>query len=287
MEEFLQLLIHAAADACVDSIRMLPFLFAAFLLLELLEQYSGSYISRILPAMKRFGPCIGAALGCIPQCGFSVMAANLYAGGVISPGTLLSVFLATSDEAILILLGHPEQKTAILSILVVKIIIAITAGYMTDLLLGTSKAQHRSIENLCTNCGCHNRQGIFLPAWNHTIKLFIYIFIISALLNMIIDTLGVTFISDTLLGNDMLQPFFTALIGCIPNCAASVILTELYIGHVISFASIIAGLCTNAGVGLVVLFRINPKKRDSLRIAVILYAVSTGAGVILSLLSSF
>ena len=262
---------------------MLPFLFAAFLLLEGLEHYSSAWIRRTLTKIEKAGPVVGAVFGCIPQCGFSVMAANLYSGGVISVGTLLAVFLATSDEAVLILVGHPGNGTAIFSLLAAKLIIAIAAGYLADLFFARLISTKKEIEDLCHHCGCHNHHGILRPALNHTVRLFAYIFLCTLILNGVIEAVGLDSVSTFLLNGSILQPFLAALLGFIPNCAASVLLTELYLGSALSFASVIAGLCTNAGVGLIVLFKVNPDKKECVKFTGLLYACAVIAGVLLHL----
>lgn len=270
-------------DTTLDSLRMLPFLFVAFLLLEALEHYSTAFINNTLAKINKAGPLVGALFGCIPQCGFSVMASNLYAGGVISLGTLLSVFLATSDEAILVLIGHPGNGSSILALIVTKIIIAIIAGYIADFFLKGRISTKKDIGNLCTHCGCHDHHGLLRPALNHTLKLFAYIFVFSGILNFLIALLGLNTLSAFLLEGSLIQPFLAALIGFIPNCSASVLLTELYLNGALSFASVVAGLCTNAGIGLVVLFRVNKDQRENLKITGLLYLIAAIAGLILQL----
>ena len=279
----MELLEHIFLHTAEDSVRMLPFLFAAFLLLEGLEHYSSAWIRRTLTKIEKAGPVVGALFGCIPQCGFSVMAANLYSGGVISMGTLLSVFLATSDEAVLILIGHPGNGGAIAALLAVKIIIAIAAGYLADLFFAKFISIKKEIEDLCHHCGCHDHHGILRPALNHTVRLFGYIFICTFVLNAVIEGAGLESVSTFLLNGSIFQPFLAALLGFIPNCAASVLLTELYLGKALSFASVIAGLCTNAGVGLIVLFKVNPDKLECVKFTGLLYACAVIAGIILHL----
>lgn len=279
MEFIEHILLHTATD----SLRMLPFLFAAFLLLEGLEHYSGSWIRKTMMQIEKAGPVAGALFGCIPQCGFSVMAANLYAGGIISPGTLLAVFLATSDEAVLILIGHPGSGPQIAALIAVKLVIAIAAGYGADLLLSRFFINTREIEDLCHHCGCHNHHGIVRPALNHTVRLFAYIFLCTLVLNTVIEAAGLESVSTFLLNGSIFQPFLAALLGFIPNCAASVLLTELYLGGALSFASVIAGLCTNAGVGLIVLFKVDPDKKECIRFTVLLYICAAAAGILLHL----
>lgn len=279
----MNILLDVFWDTLQDSVRMLPFLFAAFFLLEALEHHSAAFVNRIFSRNNFAGPLVGAALGCVPQCGFSAMAANLYSGGVISLGTLLAVFLSTSDEAIILLMGHPGNTGAICRLLITKLIIAMVAGYVTDLFLTKRIVSPKHIEDLCSHCGCHNHHGILIPALNHTLKLFGYIFVFSGILNLQITLAGTDAISAFLLNGSTFQPFLTALIGFIPNCASSVLLTELYLNGALSFASVISGLCTNAGIGLLVLFKVNTDQKDNLSIIGLLYLFAAAAGVLLSL----
>lgn len=269
-------------DTCLDSVKMLPFLFAAFLLIEALEHYSGDLTAKILSKVGKAGPVVGAVAGCVPQCGFSVMASNLYAGGVISVGTLLSVYIATSDEAILIILGNPEYIGKVGSLLLAKVVIALIAGYITDLVFAKMITEKKECSDLCSKCGCHNdKAGILLPAWRHTFRIFLYLFVFTGVLNLCIEWFGIEQLSAFLLGNTIFQPVIAAIIGLIPNCAASVILTQLYLSGAISFASVISGLCTGAGVGLIVLFKMNKNKKENLKIVGLLIAFSVVAGIIL------
>lgn len=279
----MELLEHTFFHTVTDSVRMLPFLFAAFLLLEGMEHYSAAWIQNTLIRLKKAGPFVGSIFGCIPQCGFSVMASNLYAGGVISLGTLMAVFLSTSDEAVLILLGHPGHGKDIFILILAKIIIAVIAGYLADLCFTRFICTKKEIGDLCHHCGCHDHHGIVRPALNHTVKLFAYIFIVSFLLNLILEAVGLESVHTFLLGGSIFQPFLAALLGFIPNCAASVALTELYLGGALSFASVVAGLCTNAGVGLIVLYRVNESKKECVQFTGLLYVTAVAAGLLLSL----
>ena len=250
-------------DTGLDCLKMLPYLFVAFILIEALEHYSGEFTEKVLAKVGKAGPIFGAVAGCIPQCGFSVMAANLYAGGIISVGTLLSVFIATSDEAILIMLGNPDAVQEVGILLVAKVVIAIVAGYVIDIFFQKKISIPKESGNLCDECGCHEEE--------------------SGVLNLCIEIFGIEQLSTFLLGDTIFQPFIAAVIGLIPNCAASVILTQLYLNGAISFASVIAGLCTGAGIGLVVLFKINREKKENLKIVGVLYIISVIAGVILEI----
>lgn len=289
------MLAEVLMDTVIDSVKMLPFLLAAFLLMEWLEKYSGEYVNRILAKVGHAGPVVGALLGCIPQCGFSVVAANLFAAGIITPGTLLAVFLATSDEAVLILLGNPGKGQEILTLLITKVVIGTIAGYLIDLLIPKRHNHAADMERICADCGCHGHGsghehghkhgGIVRAALHHTVQVFIYLLIFTGILSLVIELLGVEKLSALLLGNSIFQPLIAAVIGMIPNCAASVMLTELYLNEAISFASVVAGLCAGAGVGLAVLFRMNENMKENLRIIGLLYAVAVISGILLQALN--
>ena len=279
----MELIIEVLHHTISESILMLPFLFVAFLILEALEHYSTPVMRRLLTKINKAGPLAGALFGCVPQCGFSVMATNLYAGGIASLGTLLAVYLSTSDEAVLLMLAHPGREKDILWLLSIKILIAVIAGYLTDVFLAPKIVTPKAIGNMCSDCGCHEHHGILKPAVRHTIQVFGFLLLFSGVLNLLIEAVGLDGISRCLLQGSILQPFFAALIGLIPNCASSVLLTELYLSGALSFASVIAGLCTNAGVGLVVLFRVNRNRKENMKILGLLYAIAVAAGVILSI----
>lgn len=277
-----------AIDTIWDCLRMLPFLFAAFFLIELMEHYSGSLAEKMLGKNGKTGPIAGAAAGVVPQCGFSVMAANLYAGGLISPGTLLAVFLATSDEAVLIILSDPGRIGKVGMLLGTKLFIAVTAGYVTDLFLRDVIEMKKSEGNLCTHCGCHNeKSGLLLPAWRHTRRIFVYLLLFTGILNLFIESIGIEQLSEILLGNTVFQPLIAAVIGFIPNCASSVILTQLYLNGAVSFASVIAGLCTGTGVGVLVLFKVNSHKKENARIVGLLFIFAVVFGIVLESIGIF
>ena len=277
------MLVDAVMDTTFDCLKMLPFLFVAFILIEALEHYSSDFTAKALAKVGKAGPVVGAVAGCVPQCGFSVMAANLYAGGIISVGTLLSVFIATSDEAVFIIMSNPERIREVGVLLAAKVIIAVTAGYIIDIFFRNQIATVKESGNLCKDCGCDEEDaGIWKPAWHHTIRIFIYLFIFTGILNLCIEIFGIEQLSKFLLGNTIFQPVIAAIIGLIPNCAASVILTQLYLNGAISFASVIAGLCTGAGVGLVVLFKMNRNRRENLKIVGVLFLVAVAAGMIIA-----
>lgn len=279
----LEILHHVLEHAVIDCGKMLPFLFVAFLLIEGLEKLSETMNGNLMERVGRTGPFVGAVLGCVPQCGFSVMASNLYSTGMISVGTLLAVFLATSDEAVLIMVSQPQYAGEILKLLIVKVVIAVTAGYLIDLFLGKRITEKKCMEEICHDCGCHESHGILKPALKHTVKIFLYILLFTIVLNLIIEWIGIEQMSRYLLGDTLVQPIAAACIGLIPNCASSVVLTQLYLTGVIGFPSVVAGLCSSAGIALVILFKMNQHRKENLKILGLLWAVSAGAGMMLQI----
>ena len=279
------LFLDIVLDTLLDCAKLIPFLFFAFLLLEALEHHASEKINTALASSGKAGPAVGSLLGCIPQCGFSVFSANLFSNGVITLGTLIAVFLSTSDEAVIIMLSHPDRKGEILKLLAVKVVIAIIFGYLIDLIFRNHKGPEKHIEDHCHDCGCHDgHSGVFKPAVKHTLKTLVFLLIIVFILNFLVEWIGIDGLSKLMLNNSVLQPFVAALIGLIPNCAASILLTELYLKGAISFASVIAGLSTGAGAGLIVLFRENRHIKENLKIIAVLYACAVVAGLVISLL---
>ena len=266
-------------DALIDTLKTLPFLFGAYLLIEFLEHRASEKLTGALRRLGPFGPVGGAVLGLVPQCGFSVAAANFYAGRLITPGTLVAVFLATSDEALPILVSQPGALPDLLFLLGVKLVSGAVFGVLTDLIW--KRLPHRTpehpFEELCKDCDCEHH-GIFRAALTHTVRIALFLLLVNLVLGGAIHFVGEERISQVLLSGSVLQPFVAALIGFIPNCASSVILTELYLSGSLSFGAAVAGLCTGAGVGLAVLFQYNRRWKENLLLVGILYvsAVITG-----------
>ncbi len=279
MQDVLHLLIHTVTD----SLKMLPFLFVAYVLMEYMEHQSAGKMQRILKSGK-FGVVGGAVMGCLPQCGFSVIAANLYAGRLISIGTLLAVFIATSDEAVAVFLANPQHAGTIVQLLAVKLIIAVPTGLIADALarrffVTASEEGEENIHHLCEHCGCEH--GILKPAIKHTASTFLFILLVNFILHFLIEHIGEQTLGTVLMSGSFLQPLIAGLVGFLPSCASSVVLTELYIAGGISFGSAVAGLCTGAGVGLAVLLRANRNWKDNIRIVGILYFVGALSGILL------
>ncbi|QNM05629.1 putative manganese transporter [Qiania dongpingensis] len=274
-------IIDALKDGLWDTVKMLPFLFAAFLILEVIEHYSEKHRNGMLTRIGGAGPLVGALFGCIPQCGFSVAAANLYSGGVITVGTLLAVFLSTSDEAVLLILGNPGNGAVVIRLLAIKVVIGVLFGYAVDILLRKSPMKRKQLGNICDHCGCEEEGGVLRAAVRHTIQIFLYLLLFNCVLNLLLEAVGIETLSRILMKDSLFQPVLAGLVGLIPNCAASVALTELYLSGVLSFGSVIAGLCASAGIGLAVLFRVNKNGKENLKILGILFLCSIIAGMLL------
>ena len=278
----LHTILHILGHALKETLFAIPFLFLAYLLMEFIEHKASQKMENSLRKIRKAGPTIGASLGAIPQCGFSASASNLYTAGLITEGALISVFLATSDEAIPILIHESEARSDIWLLLLCKIGIGIISGFIIDFIYKQMKTQKVSVD-LCEDCGCEKEEGILKPALKHTLKILIFIFIVNVILEFAMSFLGEDRLAKVLLSGNLAQPFITALVGLIPNCAVSVALTELYVSGAIGFGSCVAGLCSGAGVGLAVLFKANKCKHENLRIVGLLYAISAIFGFILML----
>lgn len=274
-------------DTILDSIKLLPFLFLSYLLIEFIEHKSSKKFENILEKSGKFGPVLGALLGCVPQCGFSVTASNLFSGRVITLGTLIAVFLSTSDEAIPVLLSNPGNIGIIFKILAIKVIAGLLIGIIIDLIIRKKhtlnhEEKNEHIHKMCEHCDCEH--GIFKSTLKHTISIFIFILIIGFILNLVIYLIGEDNLSKILMNGTIFQPFISALIGLIPNCASSVLLAQLFMSGDLVFSSMIAGLCANAGLGLIVLFKTNKDFKGNVAILIITYLSGAFVGLLLQVL---
>lgn len=283
------MILDAAKDALIDGFKLLPFLFVTYLLMEYLEHKTSDKITSLIRSSGSFGPLWGSFLGVIPQCGFSTAASNLYAGRIITLGTLISIYLSTSDEMLPILISEKANIYLILKIIIIKIIIGIIAGYLIDLFIRISKHKKDElrIEHICDHEHCNCNEGNFVKsAIVHTLQVFAFILIISLILNIVISYVGEEAISSFLANKNIISVFISGAVGLIPNCAASVVITKLYLGGFLGFGAMLSGLLVGAGVGLLVLFRVNDDFKDNLKIVGILYIVGIFFGLIFSLLVS-
>lgn len=278
MPEFLHPLWHGF----IETLKAVPFLFIAYLLMEFIEHKASERMEKTLRKIGHGGPVVGTLLGCVPQCGFSATAANLYTAGVVTEGTLIAVFLATSDEAIPILISTPGAHSSIWKLIASKILIGIVMGFAIDIALKLLKIKKASVD-MCKDCGCEEAEGIFKPAIFHTLKTTAFIFIVNLIIGYAIHFIGMENLNKFLLSGHYAQPFITALLGLIPNCAISTAITQLYINGSLSFGAALAGLCSGAGVGVAVLLKSNPIKRENLRIIITMYVSSALIGFILML----
>ncbi|MBQ1260533.1 MAG: arsenic efflux protein [Clostridia bacterium] len=250
----------------LDTLKLLPFLFLTYLLMEFIEHRAGERFSGFMKKSGRFGPLAGAALGALPQCGFSVVAANLYVGRVISAGTLVAVFLSTSDEMLPILIGGGISVDSLLIILLYKLVIAATVGFVLDfaLKLFGKPNEDINIDELCENDNCHCERGICYSALHHTLTVGGFVLLATLALNLCIFILGKDTLASFVGAAPALSHLVCTLLGLIPNCAASVILSELYCEGIITAGAMLSGLFTGAGVGILVLLRLNKKPKENL-----------------------
>lgn len=285
----MELFVDALLDALTDSVKMLPFLYLAYLLIEWLERHHGARIEQALAGGGRWGFLPGALLGCVPQCGFSAVASNLYASRVITPGTLLAVFIATSDEAVPLLAAEPSQWTSLVALLLCKAVFGMVGGALLDFPLRhlLPPSLYGGYAGHADEVDCHEEHeehcGIWLAALRHTLEIFVFILLFSLLIGLLFARIGEDTITMALAGMGVLQPMLTALVGLVPNCAASVLLAQLYIQGAISFGSLFAGLTAGAGVGLAVLWRVNPSWKQNLFMTGLLWAVGAVAGMLLQM----
>ena len=280
-------MIDILLDAIIDSAKILPFLFITYLIMEYIEHKMSKKSKTTIKKAGKWGPLLGSSVGIIPQCGFSASATNLYSARVISLGTLIAVYLSTSDEMIPIFISEKVQVLTLVKILAIKFIIGIIFGFIIDFILRlkNKEKQEEKIEEICEHEHCHcEENGIFKSAIKHTISILIYIFIITLIINCIVEWVGEDNIATFVGNHAILGPVISSLIGLIPNCAASVILTNLYIQKIISGASLIAGLLTGAGVGLIILFRTNKKIKENIAIVGLLYVIGVFSGIVLQLI---
>lgn len=338
-------MLHIIEHTILDTIKLVPFLFLTYLAMEYLEHRAGHKTAHLVRRAGKWGPLIGGAAGAVPQCGFSAAASNLYAGRVISLGTLLAIYLSTSDEMLPILISERAPVSLMVQVVAAKAVIGITAGFIIDAVLGERGLQgkriheqkhnhqedghdrdgqdhsyeghsdgelrqsqaenehshtehmpsheghhhgyeeHNHIHELCQHehCNCE-KDGVFLAAVKHTLQITFFVLLITFVLNMILHFVGEDALASLILDRPVLGPVLAGIVGLVPNCAASVVITQLYLQGMINMGSMMAGLLVGAGVGLVVLFRVNRHRSENLKIVGILYAIGVAVGIVIELI---
>lgn len=264
-------------DALLDTLKLMPFLFISFIIMELIEHKLNN--KKKLIKANKFGPLIGSSLGVIPQCGFSALASNLYAARVITLGTLFAIYLSTSDEMLPIMLSNKTDINIIIKILLIKFVLGITFGIIIDLIYHTKK--DNNIKYLCEEDHCHCEESILKSSIIHTLKISLFILIINLLLNTIIDK---ELITNFVNNNKILAPILTSIIGLIPNCASSVIITELYLDKVITLGTCMSGLLAGSGVGILVLFKQNKNLKENIIVLLLLILIASSCGIIFNII---
>lgn len=282
MHELQHILIHTVEDC----LKLLPFLFITFLVIEFLEHKMNSKMQKWIQKSGKFGPIIGSSLGVIPQCGFSVAATNLYVTRVISLGTLIAIYLSTSDEMLPILISQNVEIETILKLILLKWFVGIIFGILIDFIFRKNKKEINY--ELCDHDHCQcEKENIFISAIKHTINTMIFILIITFVVNFLFEYFKEEFLSKLFFKDTIFAPFIASLIGLIPNCGSSVMLTELYVQGVISFASCIAGLLTGSGVAILVLFKTNKNVKENIMILSFIYFIGVLVGLIIECIGLF
>lgn len=274
-------------DALIDTVKLVPFLFVTYLVMEWLERKTAAKQASYLKKVGKLGPLYGGIAGVVPQCGFSASASSFFAGGLISVGTLLAVFLSTSDEMLPILVSHQVQFVTIGKILFGKMLMGVITGFVIDALLRKAHhdtTSHQHIHDLCKHdhCGCEDDHGsIFKSAIVHTLKITAFIFVITYILTFVVEGYGEDFIKSLFVGNTFVGIVFSAIVGLIPNCASSILISEMYLDGILSAGQMMAGLLVSAGVGLLVLFRSNRDFVENIKITGLLLVSGVAWGFLL------
>ena len=274
-------MIDIIQDTLIDTIKLLPFLFITFLIIEMIEHKINN--KKIITKSKKLGPFFGSLLGVIPQCGISASATNLYATRIISIGTLISVYLSTSDEMLPILLANKTNTNIILKILGLKFLIGMISGFIIDLIL--RKKEQPKIKELCEqdHCNCNHNHNIITLAIRHTISITLFIMLFSFIINIVFVYLGESFLENLFMKNTIFSYLLSSLVGLIPNCGASILITELYINNTITLGASLSGLLTGAGIGILILFKTNKNIKENIRIVSIIYLIGIISGIIIDL----
>ena len=288
----MEIFIDVLKDVIIDGLKILPFLFITYLVMELIEHRTGNKAKKIIKKSGRFGPLLGGLLGVVPQCGFSAASAALYSARILSLGTLIAVFLSTSDEMLPIMISEAVEPALIFKILGIKLVLGIIYGFIIDLvifLFNRNKAkkeeeESEEIAHMCEHDHCHCEKGIFRSSIKHTISTWLFILLVTLIVGLIIGYIGEDNVKEFIAHIPVVGLLVSGLFGLLPNCAGSVIITELYLEQMISFGSMMAGLLIASGVGILVLFRTNKHLKQNLAIVSVLYVLGIISGLILDLI---
>lgn len=283
----LHILEHVLHHAFEDSVKILPFLFITYLVMEYLEEKMNAKTIAVLQKSEKSGPIWGALLGMLPQCGFSASASNLYAGRMITVGTLLAVYLSTSDEMLPMMISASVEPGFIIKVVLLKAGIGMLAGCIIDYVwqkLLKHPVEEPDIHHFCEHEHCECGHGIVRPAIRHTLQIWVFIYIVTVVLGFIIEVVGTDALSNFILNKPFIGEILVGIIGLIPNCAASVVITQLFLDGLIPFGTMMAGLLVGAGVGVLILLRVNEEKKDTLKIIGVLYVIGVVSGMIINLL---
>lgn len=280
----LEILVHTFIHSLKDSLKLILFLFFAFLIIELIEHKLSSKTKSYIVKSGKFGPIIGAILGIVPQCGFSVVATNLYITRVISVGTLFSIYLSTSDEMLPIMISNGVSFKTILFIVLIKVLVGILLGFIIDFVIRRKEAGKEYNYHMCEDDHCHCDHSILKSSLKHTFNTLIFIIIISFGINLLYELVGEGLISKIFMKDNLFGPFLGAFIGLIPNCAASIAITELFLNGAINLGTCIAGLLTGSGVAILILFKSNKNFYENLSIVTLLYLIGVLIGILIEIM---
>ena len=284
-------LIYIIEHTLEDSLKLVPFLFLTYLVMEYLEHKAGDKVARFVNKAGKWGPLAGGIAGAAPQCGFSAAASNLYAGRIISLGTLIAIYLSTSDEMLPIMISEKQPLELILKILLAKVVIGAVAGLLVDLAFRSRRKPgddhehiHEHIHEVCEHENCHCEEGVLRSAVSHTLQITLFIILITFVLNLFLEFGGEDVLVRLMLDKPVLGPVLAGFVGLIPNCASSVAITQLYLSGALSVGSMMAGLLTGSGVGLLVLFRVNHNRKENLSILGLVYLIGVISGILIELI---
>lgn len=291
----MELIVHVLEHSLWDTLELVPFLLITYLAMEAIEHSASAHVQAAVKRSGKAGPVVGAILGALPQCGFSAMAATLYAGRVVTAGTLVAVILSTSDEMVPVFLAHQEPPARLLAILGVKVAVGVAVGLLVDVALRfwhRAGDGHLHIHELCEreHCHCddeghghehgHGRWAILRSALVHTVQVTFFIYVVTFVFGLVIELVGQDALGALLADHPVRATFVAALVGLIPNCGASVAITELYLDGVLGAGPMLAGLLASGGVGLLVLWRTNADARQNAAITAFVYAAAVAVGLV-------